>query len=53
MLANAESLTPGVHYVPAEIDRQVASLKLAAMGHRIDELTAAQDEYLHSWEHGS
>src|SRR5205823_3577976 len=25
MLANAESLTPGVHYVPAEIDRQVAS----------------------------
>jgi len=39
--------------VPEEIDKQVARLKLAAMGVAIDVLTAAQDDYLSSWEHGS
>jgi adenosylhomocysteinase len=53
LVNNADKLEAGVHFVPAEIDRQVAELKLASMGYRIDELTSAQDEYLHSWEHGS
>ena len=42
-------LEPGVHAVPDEIDREVARLELEALGVRIDELTPAQREYLHSW----
>jgi adenosylhomocysteinase len=35
--------------VPPEIDREVARLKLASLGVRIDVLTPAQREYLTSW----
>jgi adenosylhomocysteinase len=42
-----------VHEVPAEIDAEVARLKLAAMGLRIDRLTAEQSSYLSSWEEGT
>jgi adenosylhomocysteinase len=42
-------LEPGVHAVPDEIDREVARLELEALGVRIDDLTEAQREYLHSW----
>jgi adenosylhomocysteinase len=42
-------LEPGVHRVPEAIDREVARLELEALGVRIDELTRAQREYLHSW----
>jgi len=50
---NADSLSPGVIEVPDEIDKEVARLKLAAMGVAIDVLTPEQDSYLNSWEHGS
>ncbi len=43
-------LLPGVHAVPPHIDREVATLKLAALGVRIDELTDEQAGYLRSWE---
>jgi len=46
-------LTPGVYDVPEAVDKQVAGLKLAAMGVSIDTLTPAQEEYLSSWQHGS
>ena len=36
--------------LPARIDREVARLKLAALGVRIDELTPEQEAYLHRWE---
>ena len=42
-----------VHNVPAEIDHQVARLKLAAMGIKIDQLTGAQRMYLSSWQEGT
>jgi adenosylhomocysteinase len=42
-----------VYPVPKEIDGQVATLKLASMGIRIDELTAEQARYLGSWEEGT
>lgn len=42
-----------VYPVPQEIDRQVARLKLAAMGIKIDVLTAQQRRYLASWEEGT
>ncbi len=43
-----ESLLPGVHPVPPEIDGEVARLALAATGTAIDELSPAQREYLSS-----
>jgi len=39
--------------VPLAIDDEVASLKLAAMGIRIDTLSAEQKKYLTSWETGT
>ncbi|MGH3342515.1 MAG: adenosylhomocysteinase [Carbonactinosporaceae bacterium] len=48
-----DRLEPGVYQVPVEIDREVALLKLAAMGVRIDSLTPDQEAYLTSWRHGS
>ena len=43
------SLQARVLPVPPDIDREVARLKLRSLGVRIDELTAAQREYLTSW----
>jgi adenosylhomocysteinase len=42
-----------VHRVPLHLDRDIARLKLASMGVRIDELTAEQRDYLRSWTHGT
>ena len=42
-----------VHNVPAEIDREVAALKLAAMNIAIDTLTDEQQRYLTSWQEGT
>ena len=53
LVKEAKNLTPGLHEVPTEIDKQVARLKLASMGGKIDVLTPAQELYLNSWEHGS
>jgi len=49
----ARSLKRMVYPVPANIDKEVARLKLAAMGLSIDRLTAAQEKYLSSWEFGT
>jgi adenosylhomocysteinase len=46
-------LAPEVHPVPAEIDGEVARLKLAAMGLAIDALTTEQQTYLGSWREGT
>jgi adenosylhomocysteinase len=53
MITGEAGLPPGVHPMPAAIDSQVAMLTLASLGARIDELTAAQQEYLASWRQGS
>jgi adenosylhomocysteinase len=42
-------LTPGVHPVPEGIDREVAALKLASLGVRIDTLSPEQERYLRGW----
>jgi adenosylhomocysteinase len=47
------SLEPRVYPVPAEIDEEVARLKLIGMGAEIDELTPEQESYLRSWEEGT
>jgi adenosylhomocysteinase len=46
-------LKPGVHLLPQEVDMEIASLKLRALGLQIDQLTAEQTEYLSSWETGT
>ena len=53
VVKNRGSLSPGVYPVPAEIDGEVATLKLRAMRIEIDELTAEQHAYLRSWEQGT
>ena len=47
------TLEKRVYRVPKEIDVQIAALKLASMGIRIDELTAEQRRYLDSWNLGT
>lgn len=46
-------LPPGVHLLPKEVDTEIASLKLRALGVSIDTLTAEQLEYISSWETGT
>src|SRR2546422_287090 len=46
-------LKPGVHLLPAEVDQEIASLKLRALGLSIDTLTSEQLEYMSSWETGT
>jgi len=47
------SLTNEVHRVPEAVDREIARLKLQAMGSRVDVLTPAQQKYLASWDMGT
>jgi adenosylhomocysteinase len=46
-------LKPGVHLLPAEVDQEIAGLKLKALGLAIDTLTSEQLEYMSSWETGT
>ncbi len=50
---NHGTLENGVHVLPVEVDEEIASLKLKAMGVSIDELTPEMVEYLGSWETGT
>lgn len=50
IVREGRTLENRVYRVPEAIDREIAALKLQAMGITIDELTAEQDKYLHSWE---
>jgi len=47
------SLKPEVIPVPERIDREIAALKLRAMGHDIDKLTDQQERYFVSWREGT
>jgi adenosylhomocysteinase len=53
MVKNADKLEKRVYSVPEEIDREIARLKLTAMGAEIDVLTDEQRNYLNSWEEGT
>lgn len=53
MVKNRGKMEIKVHQVPEEIDKEVARLKLRAMGMEIDSLTAEQEKYLASWEEGT
>jgi len=53
LVKNEGKLKPGVHLLPAEVDQEIASLKLRSLGLSIDTLTAEQLEYMSSWETGT
>ena len=50
---HAAELERQVYPVPAEIDKEIARLKLATMGVDIDTLTEEQAKYLASWDEGT
>ncbi len=53
MVKNAKKLQKTVYSVPEKIDKEIARLKLKAMGIKVDTLTPEQKKYLQSWEMGT
>ncbi len=53
LLDNKGKLSNEVYKLPDEIDREIAGLKLEAMGIELDDLTDEQTSYLASWEEGT
>jgi adenosylhomocysteinase len=53
VVKHADELERRVYDVPAEIDREIARLKLETMGVEIDRLTEEQAKYLASWDEGT
>jgi adenosylhomocysteinase len=53
LLNNASELSRNVHRLPADVDQEIARLKLMAMGIHIDTLTPEQERYLASWDMGT
>jgi len=53
LVKNGKGLTKQVYKLPADVDNEIARLKLESMGIRIDTLTAEQKHYLASWEMGT
>ncbi|HYB53626.1 MAG TPA: adenosylhomocysteinase, partial [Thermoanaerobaculia bacterium] len=53
MIRNHATLEDRVYAVPEEIDREIARLKLEAMGTTIDRPTPDQLRYMSTWEEGT
>jgi adenosylhomocysteinase len=53
MYKSGDSLENKVYTIPAEIDQEIARLKLASMGVAIDTLTPQQVRYLNQWQEGT
>jgi adenosylhomocysteinase len=53
MVRQAKNMKKTVYPVPEDIDQEIARLKLASMGIKIDTLTPEQKKYLSSWEMGT
>lgn len=53
LVKHGKALPKSVFPVPTEIDKEIARLKLEAMGITIDKLTPEQEAYLASWEEGT
>ncbi|MGC8838994.1 MAG: adenosylhomocysteinase [Anaerolineae bacterium] len=53
MAKHGRDLKPQVYSIPEEIDKEIARLKLQAMGVQIDTLTPEQARYLESWQEGT
>ncbi len=53
LAVNQGKLEPGLHSIPREVDREIARLKLNAMGIQIDDLSQEQLKYMNSWTEGT
>ena len=53
LVKNKGKLDTKVYKLPAEIDNNIAFLKLRALGIKIDKLTFEQKKYLTSWQEGT
>ena len=53
LVSHHGSLKAQVFSVPERIDREIATLKLHAMGYKIDSLTDQQERYMASWREGT
>jgi adenosylhomocysteinase len=53
IVKNHKNLQKSVYVVPEKLDKEIAKLKLNAMGIKIDSLTAEQEKYLNSWQAGT
>jgi adenosylhomocysteinase len=53
LATNSKMLEKKVYPVPADIDANIAALKLSSMGVAIDVLTPEQKKYLESWQEGT
>ncbi len=52
-LVNNVGIQPAVYPVPENIDKNIACLKLEALGVSIDSITPEQNNYLQSWQEGT
>ncbi len=53
LVKNKGKLKPSVQTLPAEIDNEIAALKLKTLGLQIDKLTPEQVHYMNSWKEGT
>ncbi len=53
LLQHGAKIQKEVYAVPAELDDQIAQLKLRSMGIQIDHLTSEQRKYLSAWQEGT
>ncbi|MEY2976466.1 MAG: adenosylhomocysteinase [Prochlorotrichaceae cyanobacterium] len=53
LVKNQGKLTGDIYSIPEELDKEIARLKLAAMGISMDTLTPDQIEYINSWTMGT
>lgn len=53
LVKNKGSLEPGLHSIPEALDKEIARLKLVAMGIEVDSLTPEQELYINSWTVGT
>jgi adenosylhomocysteinase len=53
IINNKENLESKVYVISEELDKEIAALKLKAMGINIDVLTPEQKKYLNSWQEGT
>lgn len=53
LVRHKDKLSKDVLTLPAEVDQEIASRKLQALGVQIEKLTSEQKEYLASWEMGT
>jgi adenosylhomocysteinase len=53
LIKNHGKLEPGIYTLPAEIDAEVATIKLTHLGGGLEKLTDEQVAYLSGWQEGT